>query len=876
MYCPHCRQKLNGNEKFCPKCGLTLSQTAGQARPANEAQGVPATGNRTVLTPANQGPAPVPGRTVPANSLTFTFIEAGKECGSGVVSTAKPEMRFGRETDNDLVVSSPTVSAHHGRILLRDGQCYVQDLGSTNGLFLNGQRQSEFRVAVGDVVTIGVPRRGERRCVMVVGESGKSWTTHSLAGKGQLNIGRGEQNDITIKNPTVSMVHCQLMRDQRGDWHIRDAHSSNGTQVNGVYLTNETTLTSGSLVRLGNAILVFLDDSLIVMEQRRGVDVVAHGLVRYRKNGKTTRITTDHVSLHIKRGEFVAIVGGSGCGKSTLLNELNGSEPADEGYVLLDGADLYGDYEMLKTSIGYVPQQDIVYDNLTLVDMLDSAAKLRMQPDSTADDRRARVDEVIKLLELDHVRENFIGRLSGGQKKRASIAVELLADPRLLFLDEPTSGLDPGIERKLMKSLAEMAHDGRTIILVTHTTLNLHLCDQVVFLGAGGKLCFAGRPSDALTFFGVQDFVDVYTKIAGPKDALTWEGRFAKWRAQNDSGEGQAARSGALPTRRTPSPLRQFGTLAGRYAHLLLNDHSRMALLLLQAPLLSLLICLVAGDGCFELFEKTKSCLFALSCAAFWVGILDAIQEICKERDIFKREYEGGEHISSYVASKVAVLGLLCLLQSLMLVAVFCVVIGVPPEPIFSGVVEFFVSVFLTTFSAMCLGLLVSAIFKNPDRAIAMAPLLIMPQILFSGLVFELSGVTESISYAVNCRWAMEALGTTANLNELDLGIYGKEIVVPESEQVLKDQEIDMPEMTEEVNGMEVTIEAKKRTFDEITVKVPEQHETIDAEMYAHDPDDMFDHTAGHLLSSWGVLVLFCVVCVGGCFVLLVSSVRRR
>ena len=131
MYCPHCRQKLNGNEKFCPKCGLTLSQTAGQARPANEAQGVPATGNRTVLTPANQGPAPVPGRTVPANSLTFTFIEAGKECGSGVVSTAKPEVRFGRETDNDLVVSSPTVSAHHGRILLRDGQCYVQDLGST-------------------------------------------------------------------------------------------------------------------------------------------------------------------------------------------------------------------------------------------------------------------------------------------------------------------------------------------------------------------------------------------------------------------------------------------------------------------------------------------------------------------------------------------------------------------------------------------------------------------------------------------------------------------------------------------------------------------------------------------------------------------------
>lgn len=856
MFCARCGNVIRDGEAFCSRCG---------------------------------NPVAMPTSRV-ARDLTITFIEAGHIIAElSLDAGTDREVRFGRERDNDLIVAPPsgTVSGHHGMISMRNGQCFVNDLGSTNGLYLNGTRQTLFRIAIGDVITIGAPVPGQRRCVMVVGEAGKRWGFFNLAQRAQVRIGRAQDSDLVLTNPTVSMAHALMQRDQMGTWYVRDYGSSNGTQVNGRFITGDVPLSSGSLVRLGNALLVFLDDCLLVLAQRQGVDVVAHNLVRYRKNKGNTRITTDHVSLHIKKGEFVAIVGGSGCGKSTLLNELNGSEPADEGDVLLDGVDLYSNYEMLKTSIGYVPQQDIVYDNLTLEDMLASAAKLRMQPDTTPEGRAQRVDEVIDLLELGHVRTNLIGKLSGGQKKRASIAVELLADPRLLFLDEPTSGLDPGIERKLMMSLADMAHEGRTVILVTHTTLNLHLCDQVVFLGVGkdargdtkgGLLCFAGRPADALSFFGVGDFVDIYNMIN--ETANQWQDRFAQVRSSFDAGDDSSSGGGSLPPRVTPSGFSQFCTLSARYLRLLLNDRSRLALLVFQAPVLAWLISFVAGSGCFEVFEDTKSCLFALSCAAFWVGIFDSVQEICKERDIFKREYEGGVSLGAYLASKVVVLGGLCLVQSLSLVLVFCVMVGAPERALISGPFELFASLALTSLSAMCMGLFVSSLFKNPDRAIAMAPLLIMPQILFSGLVFELKGVSETISYAVNCRWAMEALGTTADLNALGLRIYGEEIVVPPSTQVIESVDAEVPAFKKEVdlgNGMTQTvdIEAETHTFEDLEVDVPEMTKVIDADMLEHEPDDMFEHTMGHLLGSWGILAGFCALCIAGCLVLLALDVRR-
>lgn len=856
MFCSKCGTQIAEGARFCPRCSAPVSRRS--------------TTSRNPMTNAD--------------SLSLTFVEDGQVVASQNVSlTRDAQLTFGRAKDNDLVVSPPsmTVSEHHGRIVVSRGQLVIVDDHSTNGLYYGGTRRPEVHVTVGDVVTIGQPKLGETRTIIIVGDGDKRWSLFDLSRRMSASVGRTPDNDLCIPNPTVSAAHALLNRDQQGAWHITDRGSSNGTRLNGRFVAGSAPLSPGSVLMLGNAQVVFLGTCLLVMTERQGVEVVAEGLVRYRVNKGVRRITTNHVSLRIRRGDFVAIVGGSGCGKSTLLNELNGSEPADEGAVTLDGTDLYANFEMLKSSIGYVPQQDIVYDNLRLEEMLAYAAKLRMQPDTTAEERAARVDEVISLLELDGERQNLIGRLSGGQKKRASIAVELLADPRLLFLDEPTSGLDPGIERKLMRSLADMAHDGRTIILVTHTTLNLHLCDQVVFLGAGGRLCYAGDPAGAMSFFGVSDFVEVYPKI--DQDPERWERKFASDPRHTDRNRGvRPSTQSSIGARKRTSFFRQFGTLSARYAKLLINDYMRLALMVFQAPLLAGLINLVAASGVFSICEDTKFYLFALSCAAFWVGIFNSIQEICKENSIFTRECDGGLRIGAYLASKVFVLAVLCLVQTVLLVLVLIVSMGTPKHTlVLAPWFELIVSTYLTVLSAMSLGLLVSALFHSPDKALAMAPILIMPQILFSGIAFELNDVTEKVSYAINCRWAIEALGTTADLNELDLAIYGEEIVVAPERRKLEDQTIPVPATTVEVDMGEpmgkqmVDVPAEDRHFDEIEVDVPEVTKVVDEQMLEHEPDDMFEHSVAHLLTSWGVLLGMSLLCIAGCFVTLALSMRK-
>lgn len=850
MFCRKCGYQVGDQEQFCPRCGADVGRR-------------------------------------PIRSFSLTFVEDGRILTeASIVTDHDASVSFGHHQSNDIVVSPPskTVSGHHGHFEVHAGQLFVVDDHSTNGLYYNGARQTRIPLTFGDIITVGMPKPGARRTIIIVGEGDKHWNLLSLVGRQTLTIGRQPENELVLPDPTVSAQHAYLACDPRGNWFVTDLRSSNGTRVNGAFVRGTAPLMSGSVLMLGNSRIVFLGTSLLVVAERQGVEVLATDLVRYRTNKGVRRITTDHISLHIKRGEFVAIVGGSGCGKSTLLNEINGSEPADEGTVLLDGTDLYANYEMLKSSIGYVPQQDIVYDDLRLCDMLAYAAKLRMQPDTTPAERAARVEEVIDLLELQGVRENYIGKLSGGQKKRASIAVELLADPRLLFLDEPTSGLDPGIERKLMQRLAEMAHEGRTIILVTHTTLNLHLCDQVVFLGAGGKLCYAGDPMEALPFFGVTDFVEVYPLIDSSPDQ--WEQKFFFHRNRG----GEAAPSsggGSIGGKRTPGFASQLVTLSSRYAKLLVNDWPRLLLMIGQAPLLAFLIKIVAGEDVFHLCEDTKFCLFAISCAAFWVGIFDSIQEICKEGSVFRREYEGGMSLPAYILSKVIVLGLLCLVQTFLLVMVILVTMGMPQHTLISGPLELMITTYLTVISAMCLGLFVSAIFKSPDSALAMAPLLIMPQILFSGIAFELNDITDKISYVINCRWAIEAYGTTADLNRLDLAIYGEEFTIPEEEDYeLKNQKVTIPEMQQDVDvdlseaGMgtvqkTVTIEEQEKEFETLNVTIPEMKKDISEDMYEHEPEDMFKHTLEHLLSSWGILLLFSVVAVAGCWVTLMMAVRR-
>lgn len=683
--------------------------------------------------------------------------------------SGRNEFRFGRGTNEDGVdirIDSPIVSRRHGRLYLEHGRWFVEDMGSRNGTMLNGAMIKWHVLSDGDIIRIG--GRGdmsnENGVLMLVTSdtAGTGWRRIPLD-RDRLSIGRGRDNDLVLPSITVSRRHAVLLRGPNG-WTLRNEMSANGVLVNESQVTDRCLLHNKDVICITDTRIIFTDRGLWMRASTGGVEVNARGVVVKRRRGQKSFITNDHVNFQVSPGELVAIIGGSGAGKSTLMNVLCGYLKPSEGRVLINGTDLYRNFNAIKNLFGYVPQSDIVYNNLTLSDMLRYAAELRLPKDTTPEEREKTIDSAIRMVELTEQKNSLIRRLSGGQRKRASIAVELLSDPKLLFLDEPASGLDPATERSLMLSLKRMAQAGKTVILVTHSTLQLGLCDKVAFMGKGGRLCFMGSEREALAFFGKSNVIDIYAEINDNADE--WRRRYDK-----DHGPLQEPREArGSRDRQRKARFHQLRVLCARYIRLVLNDRQRLILLLAQAPLLAALISLVADGNQFEQYEMTKSLLFALSCSAFWIGMLNSIQEICKERTVLKREYMTGLSLSAYVLSKAVVLGILCLVQSVLLVGVFAAMVGLPEEGlILPPVLELFVSVWLTSVSAAALGLFVSALFNNPDRAMTVAPLMLMPQMLFSGLLFTLSGATEMISYLATCRWSMEGLGTTSDLNGLEL-----------------------------------------------------------------------------------------------------------
>lgn len=756
---------------------------------------------------------------------TTSFVRRKQRVGSSLVtvfdatsaprtidlgSFGKEVVSFGRAAQNDIVLKSHLVSGEHGRFVYRNGIWVMEDkaayrpTGSTNGLIYNNAAIVSRAVCDGDFIRIddGVETISEGVLfVFASPDSANQWNTLPLAWRDELVIGRDRNCDIVLNHVSVSMCHAKIVRERDGFYYLIDCGSTNGVIVNNRRAVGKVRLHEKDVITITNSKLIFTTAAISYCCYRGGISVDASDIVIRRGKGRKAFVTSNHVTLNIKPGELIAIIGGSGAGKSTILNCMCGYLPPTHGHVFINGVDLYQNFDSLKKLVGYVPQSDIVYDNLTLYDMLLYTAKLRLPSDTLPAEREAAIARAIHMVELDEKRDSLIRSLSGGQRKRASIAVELLSDPNLLFLDEPASGLDPGTERNLMQSLRRMAEAGKTVILVTHSTLQLKMCDKIVFMGKGGNLCYYGSHDEAMEFFGVSDVVDVYNMIT--ENAQMWRSRYEQTRPAVGPIRQSHAPSGAGQKNR----LRQLRVLSARYLKLVVNDRQRLLLLLMQAPLLAVLISFVADGKQFDQYEMTKSLLFALSCSAFWVGMLNAIQEICKERTIMKREYMTGLSLSSYVASKILVLGLLCLIQSLMITVVFSLLVGLPEEGVmFAPFAELLFTTFITAVASTAMGLFVSSLFTNADRAMTVAPILLMPQILFSGLIFKLSGATEIISWFAVCRWSMEGYGTTANLNELPLRLQQEGVMIP------------------------------------------------------HEAESFFDFTASHLMTSWGILILYTVV----------------
>lgn len=729
-----------------------------------------------------------------------------------------------RSEDNDLVLTSKAVSRHHARLCRQGSSWILEDTGSRNGIYKNGRRISADRLNPDDIIRIDNPEHVSSKGVIILptaeGEEG-SWKKIALKENSDFIIGRSDSADLTLKQVSISRQHARIY-GREGTFFIQDLHSTNGVLLNGQPLVRTAQLTEKDLITIGKARIIYTEGHLYYSVNISGIEVCARHVVRTVRNGHRKINICNDVSLTIRPGELVAIIGGSGAGKTTFMNAISGYNHPTKGTVLINGQDLYQAGDAFRDLIGYVPQKDIVYDNLNLFEMLDYAARLRLPDDTSADERRKRVMQVISEVELDGKEKTLIRRLSGGQKKRASIAVELLSDPNLFFLDEPASGLDPGTERSLMRTLKNMTQKGKTVILVTHSTLNLQDCDKIIFMGRGGNLCYYGDMDSALKFFGVDNSVDIYNMITEDPD---------KWKAKYESSQGRKddIQEGRHPSE-TPrasrhSSARQTAVLSSRYVKLIVNDRKRLFMIIFLPIVLAALISVVKNENNFAEYGITKSLLFTLACCIFWLGTLNAIQEICKEKNILRREFMTGLHLGSYMLSKSLVLGAVCLIQTVLLVGMFAVMVGMPDKGVVLGALpEVMITCFLTAIASSSMGLLVSAFSGNPDRAMTMVPFLLVPQLLFSGMLFRLEGIPSIISWFVVCRWSMEGLGTTCNLNAL--------------QQITK------------VNGEDLEIEHKAEAF--------------------------YTYTAGHIFKDWGILLLMTILITAVCIVILRREMKKE
>jgi ABC-type multidrug transport system ATPase subunit/pSer/pThr/pTyr-binding forkhead associated (FHA) protein len=716
-----------------------------------------------------------------------------------VVIDSPGTLLLGRGPAVDIACDDPRVSRHHAAIRWSDTGWVLEDLGSRNGTFVSGQRIARIvvaaptRILLGDANTgvavdltpqLAAPSRADPGLDRPV-DLGRLSNLHSTDALGtRITIGRAPDNTIVLDDLHVSRHHAELRGDARVGYRLVDVGSYNGTFLNGERVA-EAAVADSDIVTIGRHSFCLVDGTL---QEYVDTGEVALDVINLTVRAGASRTLLDSVSFALGPRSLLAVVGPSGAGKSTLLNALSGFRPADDGAVLYGGRNLYAAYDELRRRIGFVPQDDIIHTQLPLRMALEFTAKLRFPPDVTHKQRSDRVYEVMEELGLSDRAELVIDKLSGGQRKRASIAVELLTKPSLLFLDEPTSGLDPGYEKAVMTLLRELADGGRTLVVVTHTLQSIALCDRLLFLAPGGEVAFFGPAKEALAFFGKSDPADIFTDLERRRD-LDWASQYRQTAAYEMYVRRPlamrkvlepTARSDPRPERIRHTAFRQFRTLSSRYLAVLASDRRNLALLLLQAPVIALLMLTALGQGALDVtpggpgrLGSGETAVTLLAIGITLMGMLNALREIVKELPIYRRERSVGLSIPAYVASKFAVLAPLTVAQAAVLV-----LIGTSRQHVISSgsalgsvQLELIIDLALTGIAAMSLGLLVSALVKSADKAVTILVVLAVGQLVLSNPGLNIGGqpVLAQLSWATSATWGFGAVASSVDLRHVGL-----------------------------------------------------------------------------------------------------------
>ncbi|MFC9226496.1 FHA domain-containing protein [Streptomyces hygroscopicus] len=601
-------------------------------------------------------------------------------------------------------------------------------------------------------------------------------TFHQLAAGRVMRIGRALENDLVVSDLQVSRHHAEFRALPDGRFEIRDLGSHNGTYVNGQPVRQQI-IGPADTVGVGHSTFRLVGDRLEEFVDTGEVSFSARHLTVTVDGGK--QILKD-VSFGVPEKSLVAVIGPSGSGKSTLLKALTGYRPANQGDVLYDNRNLYKQFAELRQRIGLVPQDDILHKELSVQKALRYAAKLRFPGDTAETEREARIDEVLRELKLDIHREKKVTALSGGQRKRVSVALELLTKPSLIFLDEPTSGLDPGMDRDVMQLLRGLADDGRTVLVVTHSVAELALCDKLLVMAPGGSVAYFGPPDEALNFFGYDSWADVFSAFENYRD-YDWAGRwrgsqhYQMYAADLDSVAPQSVHVQAPPTRmqKPQSWGSQLWTLIRRYLSVIGSDKGFMGLMAILPAVLGAVSVVIpakfglqmAPKGSFN--QAAGTVLLILVVGMCFTGAANSVRELIKERVIYERERAVGLSRSAYLMSKVIVLGLITAVQGVIICAIGLSTRKLPAEGLLMPpAAEICLAVIAIGFTSMMFGLVISSLVKTAEKTMPLLVMFAIVQVVFTGVLFKVFGSpgVEQFAWLMPSRWAVGAAGATLDL----------------------------------------------------------------------------------------------------------------
>ncbi|MEU7720938.1 ABC transporter ATP-binding protein/permease [Streptomyces tibetensis] len=766
---------------------------------------------------------------------------------------------LGRDPQGDVVFDDARVSWRHATVSFNGRSWVIEDHGSTNGTFVQGQRIHHMELGAGSAVNLGnatdgprlnlsgaaasvatpqaqpqqpyaaqganpgwgqqvpaqqppqqqapqagwqQPQQAAAHIPQQQGSGGaagappvhgdRSPTTFHQFSLGRvMRIGRALENELVVSDLQVSRHHAEFHAMPDGRMEIRDLGSHNGTYVNGQPIAKggSQLLGPADVVGVGHSTFRIVGDRLEEFVDTGEVSFSARHLTVTVDGGK--QILKD-VSFGVPEKSLIAVIGPSGSGKSTLLKALTGYRPANQGEVLYDNRNLYKQFAELRQRIGLVPQDDILHKELTVKKALKYAAKLRFPADTTAAEREARIDEVLRELKLDIHKDKKVTSLSGGQRKRVSVALELLTKPSLIFLDEPTSGLDPGMDRDVMQLLRGLADDGRTVLVVTHSVAELAICDKLLVMAPGGSVAYFGPPDEALNFFGYDTWADVFSAFENYRD-YDWAGRwkgsqhYQMYAADIDAVAPQSVQVPPMQAMKPPKPqgwMSQFITLVRRYVSVIASDKGFLALMVILPAVLGAVSLLIDADrgllpnpanpqtGRIIPNGTATTVLLILAVGACFAGAANSVRELIKERVIYERERATGLSRSAYLMSKVFVLGMITVLQGLLVGVIGFSSREIPEEGLVFGsatLLELSVPIMALGFTSMMFGLIISSLVKTAEKTMPLLVMFAIIQVVFTGCLFTLHGSigVNQFSFLMPSRWAVAASGATLDFNKI-------------------------------------------------------------------------------------------------------------